>query len=67
MHRDHLEAMSVDELWALHTDVRQILAVKLIAAKRDLEERLKQLSQRVDLKEPGIKLLKVRTEPVSVL
>lgn len=55
MDRDHLDAMSIDELWALHTDVDQMLAAKLIAAKRDLEERLKQLGQRADWKEPAIK------------
>ncbi|SCB35793.1 DNA-binding protein H-NS [Bradyrhizobium shewense] len=55
MNRDHLDALSIDELWALHTDVGQVLAVKLIAAKRDLEERLKQLDQRVDPKELRIK------------
>lgn len=42
--------MSIDELWALHTDVDQILTVKLIAAKSDLEERLKQLGRRADWK-----------------
>ncbi|GMO77755.1 hypothetical protein BwSG20_52630 [Bradyrhizobium ottawaense] len=55
MDRDHLDAMSIDELWALHTDVGQVLAVKLIAAKRDLEKRLKQLDQRADRKELRIK------------
>ncbi|MEZ2142017.1 hypothetical protein AAE026_06820 [Bradyrhizobium sp. DN5] len=55
MDRDHFDEMSIDELWALHTDVGQVLAVKLIAAKRALEERLKQLGQRADWREPGIK------------
>lgn len=55
MDRDHLDEMSIDELWALHADVGQILTVKLIAAKRDLEERLKQLGQRADWKDPAIK------------
>lgn len=55
MDRDHLDAMSIDELWALHTDVGQVLAVKLIAAKRDLQERLDQLGRRADWKEPGKK------------
>ncbi|SDI83055.1 DNA-binding protein H-NS [Bradyrhizobium sp. Rc2d] len=52
MDRDHLDAMSIDELWALHTDVGQVLTVKLIAAKRELEERLNQLGRRADWKEP---------------
>ncbi|MBW7961577.1 hypothetical protein [Bradyrhizobium sp. BR 10261] len=55
MDRDHLDAMSIDELWALHTDVDRTLAVKLSAAKRDLEERLKQLGQTADWKEREIK------------
>ncbi|WP_194393879.1 hypothetical protein [Bradyrhizobium sp. CCBAU 51765] len=55
MDRDQLDAMSIDELWALHTDVDQVLAVKLTAAKRDLEERLDQLGWRAEWKEPGKK------------
>ena len=56
MDRDHhLDAMSIDELWALHTDVDKILAVKLTAAKRDLEDRLKQLNRTANWKVPGIK------------
>ena len=47
--------MSIDELWALHTDVDTILAVKLTAAKRDLEDRLKQLNRTANWKVPGIK------------
>ncbi|MCK1424058.1 hypothetical protein IVB15_10060 [Bradyrhizobium sp. 182] len=53
MDRDHLDAMSIDELWALHTAVGQVLAIKLIAAKRDLEERLNQLGRKADWKHPG--------------
>lgn len=55
MDRDHLDAMSIDELWALHTDVGRVLAVRLIAAKRELEERLSQLGRSADWKEPGKK------------
>ncbi|WP_271590747.1 hypothetical protein [Bradyrhizobium sp. CCBAU 53415] len=55
MDRDLLNAMSIDELWALHTDVDQALTIKLIAAKRDLEERLDQLGRRADWNEPGKK------------
>jgi DNA-binding protein H-NS len=37
--------MSIDELWALHAAVDQILAARLIAEKRELEKRLEQLGQ----------------------
>jgi len=45
MDREDLDAMSIDELWALHTEVDQILAARLIAEKRELEKRLDQLGQ----------------------
>jgi hypothetical protein len=35
--------MSVDELWALFTDVDQILAARIIAKKEELERRLDRL------------------------
>lgn len=35
--------MSVDELWALFTDVDQILAARIVAKKEELERRLNQL------------------------
>jgi DNA-binding protein H-NS len=38
-----LEQMSTDELWALHTEVLEILDEKLSAEKAILEQRLKQL------------------------
>ncbi len=39
----NLKSMSTDELWALHEEVTAKLAVTLIAEKRVLESRLKQL------------------------
>ena len=38
-----LERMSVDDLWKMHREVGEALAVKLVAEKDVLEERLKQL------------------------
>jgi len=35
--------MSVDELWALFTDIDQILAARIIAKKKELERRLDRL------------------------
>jgi hypothetical protein len=43
--REHFETMSIDELWALHTDVDEVLAARLIALKNKLEKRLEQLGQ----------------------
>ena len=39
-----LERMSVDDLWELHLEVGEALAVKFAAEKDVLEERLKQLN-----------------------
>lgn len=43
MYQDQFERMSMDELWELHSMVNAILAERLIAKKRELETRLKQL------------------------
>jgi hypothetical protein len=43
--REHFETMSIDELWALHTDVDEPLVARLIALKSKLEKRLEQLGQ----------------------
>lgn len=51
MDRDYLDTMSIDELWALHTEVDQILAARLLAERRELEKRLDQLSQGASLNE----------------
>jgi|1186.fasta_scaffold278424_1 hypothetical protein len=40
MDREHFEAMSIDELWALQAVVDQLLAARLKAEKRELEKRL---------------------------
>ncbi|WP_213290002.1 H-NS family nucleoid-associated regulatory protein [Bradyrhizobium sp. sGM-13] len=43
MNRKDLKSMSTDELWALHEEVTARLATTLLAEKRLLEDRLKQL------------------------
>jgi hypothetical protein len=45
LEREHFETMSIDELWALHTDVDELLVARLIALKTKLEKRLEQLGQ----------------------
>ncbi|MBR0831426.1 hypothetical protein JQ596_38570 [Bradyrhizobium manausense] len=44
-YREQFEKMSIDEMWALHTEVGQILAARLVAKKQELEKRLQQLGQ----------------------
>jgi DNA-binding protein H-NS len=43
VNRNDLKAMSTDELWALHEKITTKLAASLLAEKRVLEDRLKQL------------------------
>ena len=43
MKLDAFERMSVDDLWKLHVEVGEALAIKLLAEKEVLEGRLKQL------------------------
>lgn len=43
MNRTNFKSMSTDELWALHEEVSSRLAATLLAEKRVLEDRLKQL------------------------
>jgi len=38
-----LKVLSVDELWSLHLEVRSVLAGRISAEKKKLEERLEQL------------------------
>ncbi|SFO44419.1 DNA-binding protein H-NS [Bradyrhizobium sp. Ghvi] len=53
MDREYLDTLSIDELWALHTEVDQILAARLLAEKRELEKRLDQLGQGANSNEPA--------------
>ena len=43
MNRNDFKSMSTDELWALHEEIASRLAAALLAEKRVLENRLKQL------------------------
>jgi DNA-binding protein H-NS len=43
MRRSELEVMEVEELWSLHECIGQLLAERLLAQKRNLEERLLRL------------------------
>ena len=45
MEKLQLNGMSVDELWALHEEVSQILSARILEEKQQLEQRLQQLSQ----------------------
>ena len=38
------EQLTIDELWALHEEISEVLAARLAAEKRLLEERLDQLN-----------------------
>ena len=38
-----LGAMSTDEMWQLHTEIGQLLSIRLISEKRELEKRLARL------------------------
>ncbi len=51
MNRNDLKSMSTDELWALHEEIATRLADALLAEKRVLEERLKQLKGGVEERE----------------
>ena len=48
MNRNNFKSMSTDELWALHEEVAARLATSLLAEKRLLEDRLKQLKGGVE-------------------
>jgi DNA-binding protein H-NS len=48
MEREQFENMSIDELWALYTNVDEILAARIVAKKQVLERRLAQLRQTVE-------------------
>jgi DNA-binding protein H-NS len=50
MERSHLNAMSTEELWALHLEVTAMLAGKIIQEKNVLEGRLRQLNPRHEIK-----------------
>ena len=48
MEREQFENMSIDELWALYTDVDEILAARIVAKKQVLEAQLRQTVEPAD-------------------
>jgi DNA-binding protein H-NS len=48
VNRNDFKSMSTDELWALHEEIASRLAATLLAEKRVLENRLKQLNGGVE-------------------
>lgn len=47
MQRTRLERMGVDALWGLHLEVSELLSKKLEAKRKLLEDRIKQLGQKL--------------------
>src|SRR5271154_6363190 len=45
MEKLDLEAMPLDDLWVLHEQISNVLSVRIIAEKRQLENRLVQLNR----------------------
>lgn len=48
MNQNDLRSMSTEELWALHEEVTTMLAATLLAEKRVLEDRLRQLKGSIE-------------------
>ena len=60
MRKPDLDAMEFEELWLLHEQLTQILSDKIVAEKRELENRLAKLNRVEIIREPG------STHPLSV-
>lgn len=56
MKKIDLEAMSIDDLWALHEKVSRILSVRIGSEKRELEKRLAYLNQGKDAISQGVEM-----------
>ncbi len=62
----NLDAMSVDEMWRLHEEIRRILSVRLTSERRELEKRLAQLRREKEIRRPELgeaSSTKVKTQP----
>lgn len=46
----NLDAMSIDEMWQLHEEISQVLSVRLVSEKRELEKRLAQLRREKEMR-----------------
>src|SRR5258708_16536699 len=53
MRKPDLDAMQFEELWLLHEQLTKILSDKIVAEKRELENRLAKLNRVEIISEPG--------------
>jgi DNA-binding protein H-NS len=53
MRKPDLDAMQFEELWLLHEELTKILSDKIVAEKRELENRLAKLNRVEIITEPG--------------
>ena len=53
MRKPDLDAMQFEELWLLHEELTKILSDKIVAEKRELENRLAKLNRVEIIREPG--------------
>ncbi|MDB5610874.1 MAG: histidinol phosphate phosphatase [Bradyrhizobium sp.] len=53
MRKPDLDAMQFDELWLIHEELTKILSDRIVAEKRELEERLAKLNRVDIIREPG--------------
>ena len=60
MRKPDLDAMQFEDLWLLHEQLTKILSGKIVAEKRELENRLAKLN-RVEIREPR------STHPLSII
>jgi DNA-binding protein H-NS len=54
MQKSDLEAMALDDLWALHEQISSILSSRIVAEKQQLERRLVQLGRGRELQGPVV-------------
>ena len=59
MKKPDLEAMPLDDLWALHEQINGVLSSRIVAEKQQLEKRLVQLNRGRELQ--GSAALKIRS------
>ena len=62
MRKPDLAEMPFEELWQLHEEITKVLSDKIVAEKRDLEDRLAQLNQVEITREPRSSLPRFATD-----
>jgi DNA-binding protein H-NS len=62
MRKQDLTAMSFEELWQLHEELTKILADKVLAEKRELENRLEKLNRVEIVRDAGSAHLQYKTD-----